>query len=112
MAKLTIGDIEAGMILASDVKDRAGRVLLKSGIELVEKHLKILKSWGVVQVEIAGGERVTAYQMVIEHHPELQQEAEGIVKELFRHVDSEHPLFLELIPIWVKRHVKKRAVEA
>ncbi len=111
MPKLTISDVEAGMVLSSDVKDRSGRMLLKAGMDLTEKHLKVFKIWGIVQVEIEGEEGVTSLQAVIDAHPELQQEANHAAKNIFRHVDLEHPFFTELIALWIQRYIKKRAAD-
>jgi len=99
------------MVISADVKDRGGRMLLKSGVELTEKHLKVFKTWGIAQVEIEGEESVISVQAVIDAHPELQEEAHFAVKEFFKHVDSEHPFFSELIALWVQRYIKRRAAE-
>ncbi len=99
------------MILSADVKERGGRMLLKSGVELTEKHLKVFKTWGITRVEVEGEESVTSLQEVIDAHPELQLEAESAVKEHFMHVDVEHPFFSELIELWIARRVKRRAAE-
>ncbi len=99
------------MVLSADVKDRGGRMLLKSGVELTEKHLKVFKTWGISRVEIEGEECVTSLQEVIDAHPELKLEAESAVKEPFMHVDIEHPFFSELIELWIERRVKRRAAE-
>ena len=112
MPKLAISDIEAGMVLSSDVKDRGGRMLLKSGVELTEKHLKVFKTWGIVQVGIEGEESTTtSLQSVIDAHPELQEEANHVVKNVFKHVDLDHPFYTELTTLWIQRHIKKRAAE-
>ena len=54
MGKVGIENIETGMILASDVHDRSGRMLLGAGVELTQKHLVIFRTWGVVEADIEG----------------------------------------------------------
>ena len=40
------------MVVAKEVKDINGRVILPPGQKLTEKHLKIFKKWGINQVHI------------------------------------------------------------
>lgn len=111
MSKLAISDIEAGMVLASDVKDRNGRILLKAGVALTDKHLKVFKTWGVIQVEIEGEESATSLQSTIDDHPELQEAADLAAHTIFQHVDNEHPFNTELITLWKKRYIQRLAAE-
>ena len=54
MANLNIDSIQAGMVLAADVQDRQGRVLLREGMELNDKHIRMLKTWGINLIDIVG----------------------------------------------------------
>lgn len=44
------------MILAADILDLRGRVLIPAGAELKEKHVRALPAWGVSRVEVKGDE--------------------------------------------------------
>ncbi|MFQ5443371.1 MAG: hypothetical protein ACE5EK_02020, partial [Nitrospinales bacterium] len=46
--------VKAVMVVEIDVKDLTGRVLLTSGNAILEKHIKIFKSWGITEVFIKG----------------------------------------------------------
>lgn len=109
MPNLLIDDIEPGMVLANDVADPQGRPLLKSGIELTEKHIKIFKTWGVSQASIVGEDTAPALQEIIDAHPELIDEAEKTGNYLFQHVDPTHPFFEELIPKCKQHYVQTKA---
>ena len=53
MAKIiSITEIENGMILYEPVFNSSGQTLLPSGIELNEKHIKVLKTWNVSSIFI------------------------------------------------------------
>jgi hypothetical protein len=106
MSRITTNDIETGMILSSDVKDRGGRALLKAGLELTEKHLKIFKTWGITHIEIEGDETTTSLQTIINAHPELEAAAQQAAEDQFRHTDPDHPFFKELNALWIQRHIK------
>jgi len=100
------------MVLSSDVTDRGGRtILLKAGSELTEKHLKIFKTWGVVQVDVKGKDNSTPLNNIINAHPELEISARLAVKSTFKHTNLKHPFFKELSDLWVQNHIKQRAAE-
>jgi hypothetical protein len=54
MGILSVKDIAKGMKLAQPVKNFQGHLLLPEGIELSEKHIKLLKTWGIIEVSVDG----------------------------------------------------------
>ena len=54
MSTINVDDLEVGMVFAKDVIDKNGRLLAKEGVTLSEKHLRILKMWGVTEAKIKG----------------------------------------------------------
>jgi len=95
------------MILSSDVKDRGGRALLKAGVELSEKHLKIFKTWGITHIEVESDETTTtSLQAIINAHPELEAAAQQAAENQFRHTDPDHQFIKELNALWIQRHIK------
>ena len=50
--KVNIDAVETGDVLAADVTDRNGRLLLHAGQRLEHRHVSIFRSWGVAQVDI------------------------------------------------------------
>ena len=109
MPLVEVGDLEEGMILGKDIKDRSGRTLLKADMELSEKHLKIFKTWGISHVEIQGDDTPADLQSIIDAHPELEEQAEETAVNLFQHVDTKHEFFSTLIPLWKKRYIRELA---
>lgn len=56
MAKvISIEDIQDGMILAEDLTNEYGQILLPANIELKTKHIKILKTWRINSIIITSG---------------------------------------------------------
>lgn len=49
---ICVGELKAGMKLASDVKGANGRLLLPAGTLLEEQHLRIFNIWGVNEADI------------------------------------------------------------
>ena len=107
MGLINIADIRAGMVLEKDVNDRNNRVLLKAGIELTAKHIKIFKMWGVTEADIQGvaHEDVEA-QEAAALDPELLRTADLATQELFTHAGSEHPGVRELARLSTMRRVR------
>jgi len=97
------------MVLAADTSNMNGVVLLKQGTTLTEKHIKILKTWGITQVEIEGEESDTSLQEILDAHPEFVSQACHEASQLFLHVDQTHPLFVELIKHWKEQYIYREA---
>jgi len=53
MAKMVdVDDLSEGLVINQDVINPQGMVLLKKGISLQDKHIKILKRWGISAVSV------------------------------------------------------------
>jgi len=104
LGKILTDNLAPGMFLGADVRDRSGRLLLGRGTELNERHLYILRTWGVVDVEIAGAEEggndpKTAKTI----DPALWAAVEKKIAPLFLHADNSHPAIKELMCMRIMR---------
>lgn len=107
MGKVAIDAIETGMILAGDVHDRSGRMLLGAGVELTQKHLVIFRTWGVLEADIEGCGSLDSGEMVFpDVDPLVLAIAEQKVADLFRHTNRSHPAIVELMRLAVVRKVQ------
>ena len=57
MGILNINDLKEGMTLAADVKNKHGNIMIKQGMSLTEKHIMLLKAWGVPEADVEGVDR-------------------------------------------------------
>ena len=104
MSKVPINNLIHGMVLAADVRDRNGRLLLKDGTELTDKHLNILRTWGTVEAEVVGAsENQDGRACADAIDPELLVGIEAEITPLFRHTDLTHPAIKELLHIRIVR---------
>lgn len=107
MGAVAIDNIETGMVLASDVHDRSGRMLLGAGATLTQKHLTIFRTWGVLEADIAGqGSGVAGDQIPADVD---QQELAAAAQELipiFMHTNRTHPAIVELMRLAALRKVQ------
>lgn len=108
MGKLNFDQLQAGMVLAADIVDRNNRVLLKAGIALTEKHLTVLRQWGITEADIQGVSREELdAQECLELDQDLLAHAEASYRELFQHADMHHPFNQELMRLNVLRTVQR-----
>lgn len=111
MAIVNLEDLKPGMVLAADAVHLNGRVLLRSGTELTERHIQICKMWGLTDAEVEG-----AHDEGIEGPRGIEarflQEAESEMREAFRHTDLQHPAMAGLFRLCVQRRAQTKAETA
>jgi hypothetical protein len=107
VGKVAIENVETGMVLASDVLDRSGRMLLGSGAELTQKHLVIFRTWGVLEADIEGhGSDDSVDSIPADVDPLELAAAEREVALLFKHTNRKHPAIIELMKLATLRKVQ------
>lgn len=52
MQEITLVDARSDMILAADVMHDHQTLLLRKGVALNDKNIKILKSWGITRIKV------------------------------------------------------------
>jgi len=79
MTYLAAENAQVGMVLAHEVVDARGRLLIPSGKELTERHVGALGMWGITHIEIQGD----AEKPPLEIDAEALAEADAEVEERF-----------------------------
>ena len=105
MGKIFLENIKPGMILAQDVHDCNGRFLLSKGLHLSEKHLRILKIWGISELEVCGPD----FNAVnIDQHFSSKEwgKAVSMVLQRFPDHDPRSDTSLKLVNIFAQRHCR------
>jgi hypothetical protein len=100
---VSVDDLEVGMVLAEDVHDQQGRLLLPSGSELTERHLRAFQMWGIISVKIRGNGEEAPEPVV---SPEILAEADRRIRERFRLHDLEQPVIAEVFRFAVDREAR------
>ncbi len=102
MALLDIDSLTPGMKVGKDVVEASGQVLLRTGTEITEKHLRVLRSWGIQQVEIEGPKPPDSEDALLARAtPAVLDRAHAAVAERFHHADPGHPAIAELMRLAV-----------
>lgn len=104
MGSLSVEFLEAGMVLARDVRGSSGVVLLGAGAEINARHIQIFKSWGVREVEIKGADQAALNaRMLGSLDAEQRARIERELDRLFLHNDARDPVIEELRRIALTR---------
>lgn len=112
MATIKLDEAQPGMVLASDARDRTGRLLLKSGHEITEKALKVFRMWGVTELSIEGTEEAAEpppKPAAQSFPPEVLEAASNRMADLFCHTDRSHPMIAELLRLSTTRLAERLA---
>jgi len=86
-----LDELIAGMTLASDLIASDGRLLFKSGTELEDRHLELLRRVGVVDVDVEADAG--------ELSDEMLREVEDYVRDFFLYVNPDFEPSIELFHI-------------
>lgn len=109
MPRIKIKQVQSGQILQAKAVCPNGRVLLAKNTTLNDKHIEILNSWGVVEVNIQG-DSSDKDEISVNFSELTSIDRDKINKDIndrFRLCDKEHPLIKELIA-----EIRNRLVQA
>ena len=84
MGILNIDDLKDGMVLADDIINKHGNILIKKGNMLSEQNIMLLKAWGVTEVNIQGVDQAQVDQ----------EEFKAIPAEVMNSIEKELKMFL------------------
>jgi hypothetical protein len=96
MSLILVEQAEVGMVLAGDVTDQKGRLLIPAGRELQERYLEALPMWGVTHVEIEGDGPAGHEEGLESLEPWAVERAEAELAGSFSLVDVTHPFMSDL----------------
>ncbi|SDU09388.1 hypothetical protein SAMN05444156_1919 [Verrucomicrobium sp. GAS474] len=104
MALISTEEVQVGMTLEKDVKNSHGQVLIRSGMELKERHLTLIRSWGVTEVVVRGEEKPKGE--AIDVSPEAYAWAENSLKLRFSKAPLNDPVMQEIFRQSVMRKAR------
>jgi len=100
MVIVVTAQLEPGMVLSTDVRDINGRLLLTKGEKIQAHHIKILKKWGITEVNITGDRRPEDRPSPTVE-PDQLEKAQAITRFVFSHIDRDHPAVKKLYDLCV-----------
>lgn len=103
---LPLDEVVEGMELDADVLDGVGRALVRAGVPITEKHLRIFRMCGIQDVRVR--REVTEEEAAPD--PEVlkaRAEAEAVQRPRFHRTDLDHAAMAALFAACVERAVKR-----
>ncbi len=108
MPTITVNDLQPGMVLGGDAVHNNGRVLLRGGTRLEDKHIKMFKTWGLASADIEGVTQDDVESGVLNSlDPVLVETVREELAIQFRHTDLSHPLISELHRLLVRQRTRQ-----
>lgn len=106
MGIVHIDQIKPESVLAEELRDINGRLLLAKGQKILRKHIRILKIWGITEIDVVGEDGGEAAEEDADQAG--IEEIEERTRDLFRHADMSHPAMAELfrLSVWHQRERK------
>jgi putative nucleotidyltransferase with HDIG domain len=111
MIAVQIDKIKAGQILAAEVRDINGRLLLSEGQPIEPNHIRIFKIWGISEVNLVGTDCPDDTSDPLMDSAMIEQMKKS-VETLFCHVDLEHPAINEICRIAVQFRCQNNIIVA
>ncbi len=100
MGIINVVDLRPGMVLASNLESRHGRLLLPEGSMLEERHLRILRIWGVTEVDIDGVDSDTAEAAtVMDIDPEVFRCCDAFLNPFFQNTGLDQEAVQEMFRV-------------
>ena len=95
MSFIALSELKQGLVLQEDVCDINGRLLLSKGQKISEKHFRILKIWGIAEINVVGEQGDTpSNEAPID--PAAVAQIKKDLDGLFTHLDVKHPVVNEI----------------
>lgn len=108
--KVKSEQLQPGMVIAREVKNLDGMLLLPTGCELSERHIDILQTWGVAEVEIeASEEMVQSHDPLAQMPPEMLAQMTSGLRARFWKPDEFGPVPAEIFKIMLLRQARRHA---
>ena len=89
MGDINVDYLKPGMVLSNDIKDSYGRFLIGRGTTLEDKHLRIMKMWGITSANIEGlDQKQMVHEKLLLIAPELLHKIETYINSFFSITES------------------------
>ncbi len=101
-------DLKPGMILAQEVQNHSGRILLPEGTVLKEKHILNLKAWGITEADIQGEDtEFDSTPKAVKIDPQKLAKVTKEIENLFCLSNQDHPAIIEFMRLSCLNRLKK-----
>ena len=108
MPKVKIDQLREGTVIAADVTNLDGMLLLPAGCALSERQINTLHAWGVTEVSVESADGLdSSSDPLAKLPPELAARLTAEVKGLFWDFDEANPVQQEVFRLALRRKARK-----
>lgn len=108
MPRIRVESLKVGLIVAADVKNMDGMLLMPKGASLGERQIGILQAWGVTEVEVEASEGLNEEVDPLARLPaELLAKITQEIKSFFWDPDESNPVFVEVFKQLLARKARQ-----
>ena len=110
MIRIDLDKAKPGMVLAKPVNNLQNMLLLKERVELTERNIQMLRSWGVGEIWVDGGQTSVPSDKA-QNFDALQAAIDHELQEKFANV-ADDPLMMEIMRLagkQIKRRLQREA---
>jgi hypothetical protein len=104
MPKIKLDAVTEGMTVAADVKNMDDMLLAPAGCILTARHIKILRTWGISEIQIDGEEQGSTTLMTIA--PDVLHRLEDELMKIFWDFDPALPAQQEIFKLALRRRAR------
>jgi hypothetical protein len=104
MPRVKLDGVSEGMVVAADVKNMDDMLLIPAGCALSARHIKMLRTWGVSEIQIEGEESGSTTLLKIA--PEVLERLESELKKFFWDFDAAAPAQKEIFNLVLRRRAR------
>lgn len=105
MARVKVDALSEGMVVAADVKNMDDMLLLPAGCELTARHIKVLRTWGISEIQVEGG-GPSGSTTLLKVAPEILENLRAELKALFWPGDHDAPAQQEIFRLALRNRVR------
>ena len=107
MPKLKLEQLKPGMVVAVAVKNMDDMLLAPAGCELTERHISILETWGITEVDVEASEETQApVDPLSKLSPARLARLRQELREVFWEFDEANPIQVEIFDLMLRRKAK------
>jgi hypothetical protein len=108
VVRLKSEELKPGMIVARDVKNLDGMLLMPSGCELSERQIDVLQAWGVTELEIeASEEQAKSHDPLSKLPPEVAAKITADLRARYWMPDEFGPVPAEIFKLMLLRQARR-----
>jgi len=96
MVTVLTHQLQPGAILAEEVRDVSGRLLLAKGKKVKPQHLRIFKTWGIIEVHVVGESKAARHDDAPDIDAQTLARVQEEIAGLFTYTDLNHPALAEI----------------